>query len=209
MRKILPVLLILVGLVLVAVSVVQGVGGVTSSLQSVGQSWTAPGEVRQELTAGPYMVYEEGSRPSLDAADIAVTGPTGELQVSNALSSTLTLGTTTYVGIASFTADRDGAYTVTAIGDGQTLVIGPSVLSTVGGAFVWLGVGALGGLLALAGVVWLIAALIVGGRSRQQAAVGLQHPAPVTTGAWYPDPEDPSQWRWWDGQQWTDYRQPR
>jgi hypothetical protein len=26
---------------------------------------------------------------------------------------------------------------------------------------------------------------------------------------WHPDPNDPTQWRWWDGEEWTDKRSPR
>ncbi|MCU1398501.1 MAG: hypothetical protein JWN62_1610 [Acidimicrobiales bacterium] len=42
-----------------------------------------------------------------------------------------------------------------------------------------------------------------------QAAVNYSwHPGAVPA-AWYPDPEDASQMRWWDGTQWTHYRSPR
>jgi hypothetical protein len=27
--------------------------------------------------------------------------------------------------------------------------------------------------------------------------------------AWFPDPQDPSQWRWWDGTKWTEHQAPR
>lgn len=30
-----------------------------------------------------------------------------------------------------------------------------------------------------------------------------------TPPAWFPDPQDPSQWRWWDGSQWSEHRAPR
>ncbi len=32
---------------------------------------------------------------------------------------------------------------------------------------------------------------------------------PLPPAGWHVDPEDPSQWRYWDGQQWTDRRSPR
>jgi hypothetical protein len=40
-----------------------------------------------------------------------------------------------------------------------------------------------------------------------QRAEGLAPPASPPQG-WYPDPEDASQMRWWDGRQWTDHRRP-
>ena len=32
---------------------------------------------------------------------------------------------------------------------------------------------------------------------------------PLPPAGWHVDPQDPSQWRYWDGQQWTDHRSPR
>lgn len=34
------------------------------------------------------------------------------------------------------------------------------------------------------------------------------YPSSVPPG-WHPDPNDQSQWRWWDGEQWTEQRAPR
>ena len=32
---------------------------------------------------------------------------------------------------------------------------------------------------------------------------------PLPPPGWHVDPQDPSQWRYWDGQQWTEHRAPR
>jgi hypothetical protein len=64
----------------------------------------------------------------------------------------------------------------------------------------------------LLGIVMVIALVIFGiiaivrnnARVRRAAQSGATAPA-----NWYPDPEVPSQMRYWDGTQWTDHRQPK
>ena len=209
MRKILPLLLLVLGLVTLGVAVAQGVGGFVGSLQSVGQPWVAPQASTQDLTAGAYVVYEQSATRTLGAQDVTVTGPAGAVTVNSTISSTLTLGDVTYVGIAGFTAPQDGTYTIEVAGDGQQLVLGPALGKTIGSAFLWIGVASLGGLLALAGGVWLVVALVIGGRETAGPGIAPVGAAMPQQGSWYPDPEDPSQWRWWDGRQWTDERAPR
>jgi hypothetical protein len=201
MRKILPIGLLVVGLLLFAVALAQGIGGVASSLRTIGQPWTAPQTSSQQLSAGDYVVYEQSRFPSLAPEDITVTGPAGPVAVAGTMSSTLTLGNTTYVGIGSFTADRDGTYDIEVIGDGQTVVLGPSLGRTLGGAFAWIAAGIVGVVIAIAGAVWLVVSLVVGRRKPESN--------PTVQGSWYPDPEDPAQYRWWDGRQWTEERRPR
>ena len=98
MRKILPLLLLVLGLVTLGVAVAQGVGGFVGSLQSVGQPWVAPQASTQDLTAGAYVVYEQSATRTLGAQDVTVTGPAGAVTVNSTISSTLTLGDVTYVG---------------------------------------------------------------------------------------------------------------
>ena len=54
-------------------------------------------------------------------------------------------------------------------------------------------------LLVIAGVVVLIAFLVYRRRAPGASTDAGQAPA-----GWHPDPTGQSQWRWWDGQAWTD-----
>lgn len=204
MRKVGPIILTLVGIVLFAVGVGQAVGGVASTVDSVGTSWVTGRASTQTLTAGGYVVYERSMQRTLDPSDITVTGPDGAVPVSSTTSSTVTLGDSTWVGVAGFTAPVDGDYTITIEGEGKEVVLGPSLARTLSSAFGWFAMAGFGALLAVAGVVWLIVALLTG--RKPTPAVGA---SPTGAGGWYPDPEDPSQLRWWDGRQWTDQRAPR
>lgn len=221
MRKIGPVLMLLAGLATIGVAVAAGVGGFANSLSTIGQPWVAPGSTTQELSKGSYTVYVQGSG-GVSALSVQVTGPAGEMPVSANPTGTLTLGTTEFSSVAGFTAPQDGSYTITVDGDGQTMVVGPELGSTIGKAFMWVAVAVFGGILVLAGAIWLIVALVSGSRNPQPAAMGpgvvplstatqMPHaqPAAPVPGSWYPDPEDPEQLRWWDGRQWTDERRPR
>ncbi|HQR78671.1 MAG TPA: DUF2510 domain-containing protein [Actinomycetota bacterium] len=251
MRKVFPIVLICVGLLMFGVGVWRAFVGVGSTIGSVasttmiGSPWTTPGTSSADLNPGMYSVYEDvgtgGSRQgsvTVDPDSITVTGPDGAQVVTTCIScgtstATLTLGSTTYIGVISFTATQAGTYTLESTDpNGAQLVLGPSlaealrgIAQNVGGAFVWVGTAILGGFLVLAGIIWLIVAAITGRRKSEPVpgiasygpgAMAPQVPAAgqVATsgpnaGAWYPDPGDPNQLRWWDGRQWTDYRRPR
>lgn len=206
MRKLWPILLVLVGVVIFAVSVGSVIGGVTSTINSIGTPWVAGAASTQTLSEGAYVVYERSAIATIGPSDITVRGPEGSVPVGSTTSSNVTIGDVQYVGVAAFTATVAGDYTITVENSDAELVLGPSIAKTLGSAMGWTGAAVLGATIALAGVVWLIVALIIGGRKPEPMAPAW---TPQVQGSWYPDPEDPSQWRWWDGRQWTDQRSPR
>lgn len=216
MRKLWPILLTVVGAVIFALGVGMVIGGVTSTINAIGTPWVAGSASTQTLSQGGYVVYERAAIATLGPTDITVRGPEGAVQVGHTTSSNVTIGDVQYVGVAGFTAPVAGEYTITVENSDAELVLGPSIAKTLGAAMGWTGAAVLGGTLALAGVVWLVAALILGGRKPETAVPagpawnsGPPLQAASAQGSWYPDPEDPSQWRWWDGRDWTDQRAPR
>lgn len=222
MRKLWPILLVVVGVVLFAVGVGSVIGGVTSTINSIGTPWVAGAASTQQLSEGGYVVYERSAVATIGPTDITVRGPGGSIPVGHTTSSNVTIGEVEYVGVAGFTAPVAGEYTITVENSDAQLVLGPSIAKTLGSAMGWTGAAVLGGTLALAGVVWLVLVLIIGGRKPAdtvptwtagpsvQPVQGAWNASPAAAqGSWYPDPEDPSQWRWWDGREWTDQRAPR
>lgn len=224
MNRVLPWILLAVGLVLSAVAVVLGIRGVADAVSST-STWVGGAPHSVALTQGDWAVYEEvlvrgGTGASVSPSELTVEGPAGAVPVSaTTVVGDLTINNRTYVSVARFTAPTDGTYTISGAAEGTSLMLGHPVESTLARAFGYVGLLMLGVLTTLAAVIWLIVAFIVS-RSRRPAAampagapgaVGMAGPPPTVAGPgqWAPDPEDPTQWRWWDGRQWTDQRAPR
>lgn len=219
-KRALPWVLLAVGLVMMVTAVVLGVRGVADAVGSTTQ-WTSSGTPHQvSLTQGDWALYEETVSPSplarqVTADQIEVSSPSGPVPVTATVTNeTLTINNRTYSAVGRFTAPSDGTYEIAVETVGSRMLVGRPIGSTILSTFAYVALLALGGLLTLAAIVWLIVAFI-GSRSRRQpmpVAAGTTGAPPAAVagpGQWYPDPDDPTQWRWWDGRAWTDQRAPR
>lgn len=216
-KRVLPWVLLAIGLVLMVVAVVLGVRGVADAVGSTTQWTSSEGPREVSLTQGDWVLYEETVSPSplarqVTADAVTVESPSGPVTVSpTVVNETLTFNNRTYSAVARFTAPSDGIYQIAVEPVGSRMMIGRPVASTILSTFAYVGLLALGGLLTLTAIVWLIVAFIGSRSKRAPVAAGAVGAPPMVTGTgqWYPDPEDPAQWRWWDGNRWTEQRTPR
>ncbi len=176
--------------------------------------------------SGP-ITTTNGRGVTISPDDVSVVSASGDELLTEAtrFDESIDRGNVTYTGAVRFTVDQSGPYRVQIAGSDQQLLIAPSLFGSVGSAVAWLGLLGLGGVLVVIGLVLLIIGLV---RGRRPAAVPAGDtsvvppvdpmaagvaipppipapvPAPMTPAGWYPDPHGIAQWRWWDGQQWTD-----
>jgi hypothetical protein len=235
------------GLGLLIVGVLLGVVGGALFVGSAGadviRTFTAPIrdtplDVTIDLDEGTYVVYEQtgagrgnGPFPSNQAGSVTIAPDT--VSVLNQSGESLPVETTTFdetidrnnstfTGAVRFTVEESGVHRVLVDGVGQQVIVAPSIASSFGNAIAWLGIVALGALLAVIGLVLLIVGLVRGRRPAVTpvstgAPVSLDPPAaapsvavqttvpPAAPQGWYADPKGEARLRWWDGQQWTDY----
>jgi hypothetical protein len=195
-----------------------------------------PADFTVDLDEGTYVVYEQtGPRPvgsvTITPSAVEVVSASGASVPVEALTLTETVdrGNERFTGAARFTVVEPGVHRVQVLGNGQQIIVAPSIASSFGSAFAWLALVGIGALVAFIGVVLLIVGLVRGRRPAAGAvAVGgasaplvdqwnapalAAAPAPVAAPAvtptvaapgWFPDPKGEARLRWWDGQQWTD-----
>lgn len=229
-----PVILLIAGIVLMIGGVAWGVVSVSGEIRGLLPSsiWTSGSPQPVQLEEGDWAVYAvptgttgdpTTSGLSIDPNNITVTGPDGEAVPTTCISCGISSQTTTYqgaeyLGIVKFTAIRAGIYTVDVQPAGSSVAVARPVTDSIGSIFSGVAIASLlgfvGFLCTLAAIIWLV----VRATNRRKVAVpeGALPPQVATTGAasetprgWYPDHEDPSQLRWWDGSQWTEHLRPK
>jgi hypothetical protein len=171
-----------------------------------------------------------GSPPTTISSDqVLVTGPSGAVPVRCANCAggqeELTLGSSVYSAISHFDVTKAGNYTVSVTGDGSRVAVAYSVTGVAGGVFGSLVPFALGGFLVFVAAIWTIILVVTGSRKEIDAAAAhsvtptttypastpgaVYSAAPAATAdqppaGWYPNPDDPTQRRWWTGSSWSD-----
>lgn len=206
-----------------------------------------PADFTIDLDAGTYVVYENtgvarGSEPMNTMRGGQVTITPSAIEVVSASGASVpvqTMGLTetvdrnneSFTGAARFTVVEPGLHRIKVLGNGQRIIVAPSIAGSFGSAIAWLGLVAIGGLVAVIGLVLLIVGFVRGRRpaGAAVAAGGVAAPVvdpwsapgavvapapppvapPVATPAaappgWFPDPKGEARLRWWDGGQWTD-----
>lgn len=227
MRRLRPVGLLGWGAVVLlcaAILAVVGVIGVISSagggvLEALGSPVVStPTSMTRTLTPGTYVVFElvgtsqhvgpltttQSHFVTLRPDQVTVTSPTGATVPVEAATDveTLTRGNGIFRGAAQFDVVNAGTYQVAVTASGLEVVLGPSVLSSLGRSVGWLLTVGVGVLLGILGFVLLIVGFF---RLRRRPSV----PVVALSGVgWFADPWQQARLRWWDGHQWTGHTQP-
>jgi hypothetical protein len=199
----------------VAVGIAGLVGGIAPFVRAVTAStrFDAPNIVRMHLDRGPYVIYEHTSsspfsfddRVTITAANVTVTDPGGaNVEVFDRTTpESLSNQGDRFVGAVRFDAPSSGEYTVAVRNTpAVTILVARPFTTTIKHALVWFAFAALGGLLALTGIILLI----VGSTRRSRARGALAH-AVASPPGWHPDPGGSGRWRDWDGYRWTEHLQ--
>jgi hypothetical protein len=210
-----PIGILVLGLLL---AVPAGVTLVVRSVRALGApSMAAPTVARRSLSPGTWVVFERtGTRsgfggvtvsrtgsPVLAPADVTVTGQDGtEVPVGFVTTDqTITRGTAIYTGVLQFSVPSAGSYTIAVQGPAVQVIVTRSLPESLGGVLPMFGVTVLGGVLVLAGLIWLVVSSVRVGRVPAYAVAGMA----TTPPGWYPDPSGQARLRWWDGARWTEH----
>ena len=167
--------------------------------------YSVPGDLRIHLHHSRYTVYQRRGTSSgfggvdadpsvirIQPSQVTVTAPDGT-GVPVSLRSTdekITRGSTVYQSSLEFDAPVNGEYDIrfTNSGSAQVIIV-RSIADAIGGVAIWIGAGALGGLLLVLGIVMLIVGATRRGRQRRASYMGWADPS----GAGYYGAQ-PQQW---------------
>jgi hypothetical protein len=159
--------------------------------------YPAPGEIHLHLKHQRYTVYQASGVGAyrglgLSPASLTITAPDrSTVPVAyDQRNETIDRNGGQYQSTLVFEPPASGDYTLEFTNQvPTTVVVARSIEDVVRAVLVWFGVGALGGLLLIAGIVMLIVGITRRGRARRVAYAGWGPPG----GAWYPA-NAPQQW---------------
>lgn len=174
-----------------------------------GPVYTAPFDQFVTLDAGEYLLYEsEESNEQVSPDAVRVADPTGspltDVRQSNG-NDTLDRDGERFVDVVKFTAERSGRYRIGVISPPQArLLVGRDPVDAFNSVSQWFLTCSIGLLLMVLGFVLLLLGFSRAGPSRRQPVLVYfgQQPWAAPPSGWYPDPQRPGGWRYWDGYRW-------
>jgi hypothetical protein len=187
---------LLVGIVSVVAIVIPLVGVFTSDVYAV------PGEIHLHLHNARYTVYQRTGERSpfgisnpdestvrLSPNSLTVTAPDDSTVpvFYDDRSETITRGSAEYTSSLTFDPPSGGDYVLQFTNRVSTnVIVARSVSDAIRGVLVWFGVGAIGGVILIAGIVMLIVGSVRRGRAKRAAYAAAWGAAP----GWYgPNPQ--------------------
>lgn len=168
MRVKVPGALLAIGAAVVLLGLIAALFGIADGWRSGGPSWRTPGSSDLQLEAGRWVIWERATDSDADPQTplrrISVYGPSGTVALScvscGGSHQSMTMGTTSYVGVASFEAPTAGTYKVTVTEPGQVMMVAPSIM---GGVLVFtagVGLSIVGGVICMIALMWLVVAAV-------------------------------------------------
>jgi len=209
--KLVGMLLMVLGVAIAALAAAPIVRTLSDSFVDAltGPVYTAPFDEFVQLDRGKYLLLEsetssaQVSPDSVRVADLA-GGTLSSLRQSSG-NNTVDRDGERFVDVIEFTAAHSGRYRIDVIYPPQArLIVGRDPVDAFGSVANWFAVGGIGAVTLLLGFTLLLLGFSRG-RPAARAPVlvyyGQQPWAPPPPG-WYPDPQRPGGWRYWDGYRW-------